>query len=68
MWGNLSIVATQFANKDQSKHLTHMLCFLIPYYKLYQESMFSYVFTLKYMYHFGMTLEKFNLKCKTYNF
>jgi len=65
MWGIFFIVATQFAVKEQLKDLTHMLCFWISYYKLYKEGMFSYVFTFKYMCHFGMSLEKLDLKGKT---
>ncbi len=36
----------------------------IPCYKLYKEGLFSYVLTLKYMCHFGMSLKKLNLKVK----
>jgi hypothetical protein len=41
-----------------------MFCLQIPRYKLYREGLFSYVFTLKYMCHFRMSLTKFNLKAK----
>ncbi len=58
------IVATQFATHEQLKDLIHMLCLWIPCCKLYKKGLFSYVFTLEYMCHFGMTLKKFNLKAK----
>ncbi len=58
------IVAIQFATNEQLKDLTHMLCFQIPCYKLYEEGLFSYVLTLKYMCHFGMSLKKFNPKAE----
>jgi hypothetical protein len=57
-------VAIQFIMNEQLKDLTHMFCLQIPWYKLYKESLFSYVLTLKYMCHFGMTLKKLNLKTK----
>ncbi len=41
-----------------------MLCFQIPCYQLYNKGLFFYVFTLKYMCHFGTNLKKFNLKEK----
>ncbi len=37
---------------------------LNPCYNLYTEGFFFYVFTLKYMCHFGMSWEKLNLKAK----
>jgi hypothetical protein len=49
------IVLTQFAINEQLKDLTHMFCLRIPRYKLYKEGLFSYVLTLKYMCHFGMS-------------
>ncbi len=58
------IVVTQFVNNEQLKDLTHMFCFEIPCYKLYEEGLFSYILTLKYMCHFGMNFKKFNLKAK----
>ncbi len=58
------MVVTQFATNEQPKDLIHMLCFQIPCYKLYKKGLFSYVLTLKYMCHFGMSLKKFNLKAK----
>ncbi len=58
------IVTIQFATNEQLKDLTHMICLQIPCYKLYKEGLFSYVFTLKYMCHFGMNLKKLNLKAK----
>jgi len=39
---------------EQLKDLTHMFCFWIAWYKLYKEGLFSYGFTLKYMWHFEM--------------
>jgi hypothetical protein len=57
------IVATQFAIDEQLKDLIHMFYLQIPCYKLYKEGLFFYVFTLKYICHFGMTLV-FNLKAK----
>jgi hypothetical protein len=45
MWKNLSIVATQFATKEQSKDVTDMFFLWIQCYKLYEEdvsSMFSH--------------------------
>jgi len=56
------IVAIQFAINEQLKDLTHMVCFQIPCYKLYKESLFSCNLTLKYMCHFGMSLKRLNLK------
>ncbi len=41
-----------------------MFCFQIPCYKLYKKYLFSYVFTLKYMCHFGMNSKNLNLKAK----
>jgi hypothetical protein len=41
-----------------------MFCLQILCYKLYKEVLFSYVLTLKYMCHFGMSSKKFNLKAK----
>jgi hypothetical protein len=58
------IVAIQFTTNEQLKDLTHMPCFQISCYKLYKKGLFSYVFTLKYMCHFGMNLKKYNLKAK----
>jgi hypothetical protein len=58
------IVLTQFAINGQLKDLTHMLCFQISCYKPYKECLFFYVFTLKYMCHFGMSLQKLNPKAK----
>jgi len=58
------IVATQFATNEQLKDLTHIFCLQIPCYKLYKKNFFSYVFTLKYMCHFGMNLKNLNLKVK----
>ncbi len=49
---------------EQLKDLTHMFCFQIPWYKLYKEGLLSYVLTLKYMCHFGMSWKKHNLKTK----
>ncbi len=57
-------IAIQFAIKEQVKDLTHMFCFQIPCYKLYKKDMFSHVFTIKYIYHFGMNSKKLNLKAK----
>jgi hypothetical protein len=61
------VVATQFATKKQLKDLTHMPCLGIPCHKLYKKGLFSYVFTLKYTCHFGMSSKKFNLKGKIKN-
>ncbi len=47
------IIVTPFANNEQLKDLTHMLCIWIPCYKLYKEGLFYYVLTLIYMCHFG---------------
>ncbi len=58
------IVATQFAINEQLKDLTHMLCLWIPCYQLYREGLFSYILTLKYMCHFGMSFKKLNLKAR----
>jgi hypothetical protein len=52
------------ATNEQLKDLTHMLCLWIPCYKLYKKGLFFYVFTLKYMCHFGMSWKKLNLKAK----
>jgi hypothetical protein len=41
-----------------------MLCLWIPCYKLYKEGLFSYILTLKYPCHFGMSLKELNLKAK----
>jgi hypothetical protein len=41
-----------------------MFCFQIPSYKIYKESLFSYVLSLKYMFHLRMSFKKFNLKTK----
>jgi len=52
------------AINEQLKYLTHMLCLWISFYKLYKKGLFSYVLTLKYMCHFGMSFKKLNLKVK----
>jgi hypothetical protein len=65
MWRNLFIVATQLAIKEQLKDLTYMLSFRISHYKLYKKDIFSYVFTIKYMCNFEMSLEKCNPKGTT---
>jgi len=57
-------IAIPFATKKQLKDLTLMFCLQIACYKLYKKDLFSYVFTLKYMCHFGMSSKKFNLKAK----
>jgi len=57
-------IAIRFATKKQLKGLTFMFCLQIACYKLYKKDLFSYVFTLKYMCHFGMSSKKFNLKAK----
>jgi len=48
---------------EQLKDLTHMFCLQIPFYKLYKQGFYYYVFTLKYMCHFGIS-KKLNLKAK----
>ncbi len=53
------------ATNEQLKDLTHIFCFQIPYYKLYKEGLFPYVFALKYMCHFGMSVKKALLRGKT---
>ncbi len=58
------VVAIQFATNEQLKSLTQIFCLWIPYYKLYKEGLFDYVFTLKYLCHFGMNLKKLHLKAK----
>jgi hypothetical protein len=52
------------ATNEQLKYWTHILCFWIPYYKLYKEGLFFYVLTLKYMCHFRTNWKKLNLKAK----
>jgi hypothetical protein len=52
------------STNEQLKDLTHMFCLRIPCYKLYKEALISYVFTLKYMCHFGMSWKKLNVKEK----
>jgi hypothetical protein len=52
------------AINEQLKNLTHMFCFLIPCYKLYEKGLLFYVLTLKYMCHLGMSWKKLNLKAK----
>jgi hypothetical protein len=58
------IVAIQFTTNEKLKDLTQAFYFQIPCYKLYKESLFSYVLILKYMCHFGTSLKKLNLKAK----
>jgi hypothetical protein len=58
------IVAIQFATNEQLKDLTHMFSLQIACYNLYKKGLFSYVLTLKYMCHFGMSLKNLNLKVK----
>jgi hypothetical protein len=41
-----------------------MFYFQNPCNKLYKEGLFSYVLTLKYMCHFGMSLKRLNRKAK----
>jgi len=52
------------ATNEQLKNLTHMFCLWTPCYKLYKKNLFSYVFTLKYICHSGMSWKKLNLKVK----
>jgi hypothetical protein len=52
------------ATNEQLKELTYMFCLWIPCYKIYKKGLFSYVFTLKYMCHFGMNRKKLNSKAK----
>jgi len=47
MWETLFVVAIQFATKKQLIYLIRMFCLWIPCHKLYKESIFSYVLTLK---------------------
>jgi len=61
---NCNSIAIQFATKEKLKDLTHMFCLPIPCYKLYKKGLFSYVFTLKYMWYFGMSSKKLNPKAK----
>ncbi len=49
---------------EKLKHLTHMFCLQIPCDKLYKENLFYYVFTVKYMCHFGWAEKKLNPKAK----
>ncbi len=66
IWENLSVVVTLFVIKKQIEDLTqYIICFVIPCHKLYKEGVFSYVLTLKYTCHFGMSSKKLNLKDKT---
>ncbi len=51
----LSYNCNSIASKEQLKKLFHMICLQIPCYKLYKEDLFSYILTLKYMCHFGMS-------------
>jgi len=64
MWKNLFVVAIQFATKEQSKDVTDMF-FFESNVTNYMKKTFFYVFTLKYMYHFGMSSKKLNFKGKT---
>jgi hypothetical protein len=56
MWDNFSLIATQYVINVQLKDLTHMFGLWISSHKLYKESVFYYVFTLKYMCEFGISL------------
>jgi hypothetical protein len=60
----LACLSVIVATNEQLKDLTCMFCFQIPCYKLYKEGLFSYVLALKYRFHFGMSLKKFNLNTK----
>jgi len=66
MWENLYVVVTLFVTKKKLQDLTqYMICFWIPCHKLYKEGVFSYVLTLKYTCHFGMSSKKLGHKDKT---
>jgi hypothetical protein len=60
MWENLFVVVT----KKQLKDLTNMLCLWIPCQKLYNDGVFSYVFTWTQTCHFKMSTNKLNRKIK----
>jgi hypothetical protein len=60
--GKCFIISTQFVSNVQLKDLTNMFCFWILFHKLYKQGVFYFVFTLKYMSQFGMSLRKYNLK------
>ncbi len=64
LWMFKCYSCNSIATNKQLKDLTHMFCFWMPCYKLYKESLFSYVLTLKYMCHFGMSFKKLNLRAK----
>jgi len=61
-WALKCYSCNSIATNEQLKDLTHMFCLRIPCYILYKEGFFFYVFTLKYMCHFGMNWKKFNPK------
>jgi len=61
---NCNSIISQFTIFLTIKYLTHMFYLQIPCYKIYKKGFFSYVFTLKYMCHFGMSLKKLHLKIK----
>jgi hypothetical protein len=63
-WAFKCYSCNSIATNEQLKDLTHMFCLQIPCYKLYKRSLLFYVFTLKYMCHFGMNWKKFNLEAK----
>jgi hypothetical protein len=63
-WALKCYSCNSIATNEHLKDLTHMFYFWIPCYKLYKEGLFSYVFTLRYMCHFGMSWKKLNLNAK----
>jgi hypothetical protein len=64
IWENTFLNAIQFATKTQLENLTHMFWPSISFWKLYKKGAFSYVFTIKNMWHLGMNPKKLNFKAK----
>ncbi len=58
------LVAIGFVIEVQLKGLTHMFCFLMPFYKVYKECAFSLDFTLEIMCDLVWTQRSLTLKSK----
>jgi hypothetical protein len=62
--GESFVVGTNFVIKVQLKDLTHMLCLLMSFYKVYKEGAFSFDFTFKIMCNLGCVQRSLTLKAK----
>jgi hypothetical protein len=64
LWAVKCYNCNSICNEWKTKRFLPYVLSSNPCYKLYKEDLFSYVFTLKCMCHFGMSLQKLNWKAK----